>query len=592
MWWSNIFSYGEDNFIDFTKSTISQVIGPNGVGKTSILHILEEILCNKNSKGYKKASIVNRTKNWYSGGVTLDIDGVPYTVSMKRSGNTQKVILLRDKEDISQHTASATYDLIEKLLKIDFKTLSQIVSQNSKSSLQFLTTTDTLRKKFLIDLLNYEIYLEIYEVVKDIHKKAADELKVIEAEHKHLVEWINDKGKVKLQRMELVEVPGHPTELETEIESLTKEIHTIDATLTAIRKNNQYIELRNSIPSENLVESSTVVNLSDLKSEAAVLTSDITSAKTKLAKIKKLAGKCHECLQNIPASFTTEKADECHYEIALKTELLNSINSKILEGTAGNNRALLIKKYVADFEKYSGLIDSSLPTQEPNKEDLEQKLRLVSQKCKVVHSSIKNALDHNQAATVNNTKLDLIETQRVEIQSKLDKVKIALANKMEQVNELEILKKAFSTNGLVAYKIENSVKELEDLTNQYLEELSDGRFQLFFIINNDKLNVVIKDSGVSVDIEALSAGELSRVTTATLLAIRRLMSTLSKSQINLLFLDETLDVLDSDGKEKLIEILLKENNLNTFLISHAYTHPLLSKVLISKVNGTSKLDQV
>jgi exonuclease SbcC len=156
---------------------------------------------------------------------------------------------------------------------------------------------------------------------------------------------------------------------------------------------------------------------------------------------------------------------------------------------------------------------------------------------------------------------------------------------------LEVLKKAFSTNGLVAYKIENLVKDLEDLVNQYLAELSDGRFGLEFVVTNDKLNVVISDEGRDIDILALSSGELARVNTSTLLAIRKLMSTLSKSKINVLFLDEVIGVLDDEGREKLIEVLLKEHDLNTFLVSHSWSHPLLTKIHIIKEEKTSRLDK-
>jgi exonuclease SbcC len=155
---------------------------------------------------------------------------------------------------------------------------------------------------------------------------------------------------------------------------------------------------------------------------------------------------------------------------------------------------------------------------------------------------------------------------------------------------LEVLKKAFSTNGLVAYKIENLVKDLEDLVNQYLAELSDGRFGLEFVVTNDKLNVVISDEGRDIDILALSSGELARVNTSTLLAIRKLMSTLSKSKINVLFLDEVIGVLDDEGREKLIEVLLKEHDLNTFLVSHGWSHPLLSKVNVIKEKKISRLE--
>jgi DNA repair exonuclease SbcCD ATPase subunit len=134
------------------------------------------------------------------------------------------------------------------------------------------------------------------------------------------------------------------------------------------------------------------------------------------------------------------------------------------------------------------------------------------------------------------------------------------------------------------------VKDLEDLTNVYLTDMSDGRFQLGFEVNSsDKLNVVITDNGTDIDIAALSTGERARVNIATLLAIRKLMQSLSSTKTNLLILDETVENLDSEGKEKLIEILVNEPDLNTFLISHGFSHPLLEKLHIVKTNNISRI---
>ena len=102
--------------------------------------------------------------------------------------------------------------------------------------------------------------------------------------------------------------------------------------------------------------------------------------------------------------------------------------------------------------------------------------------------------------------------------------------------------------------------------------------------------MIIEDNGNSVDILSLSAGELARVNTATLLAIRKLMSSISKSQINILFLDEVTNVLDEQGKERLVEILLREENLNTYIVSHGWTHPLLEKIEVIKEDEMSRLD--
>ena len=99
----------------------------------------------------------------------------------------------------------------------------------------------------------------------------------------------------------------------------------------------------------------------------------------------------------------------------------------------------------------------------------------------------------------------------------------------------------------------------------------------------------VEDDGKIVDILALSSGELARVNTATLIAIRKLMSSISKSRLNILFLDEVIAVLDDTGREKLVEVLLNED-LNTYIVSHGWTHPLLDKKEVVKEENISRLE--
>ena len=69
------------------------------------------------------------------------------------------------------------------------------------------------------------------------------------------------------------------------------------------------------------------------------------------------------------------------------------------------------------------------------------------------------------------------------------------------------------------------------------------------------------------------------------------MSSISKSRINILFLDEVVSVLDDLGREKLVEVLTQEENLNTYVVSHGWTHPLLDKIEIVKEENISRLYQ-
>jgi DNA repair exonuclease SbcCD ATPase subunit len=197
----------------------------------------------------------------------------------------------------------------------------------------------------------------------------------------------------------------------------------------------------------------------------------------------------------------------------------------------------------------------------------------------------------NKLATDHNSKVAVISEQMQDMRDELHAHITVLGVKATELSHLQVLVKAFSTTGLVAYKIECLVKDLEELTNEYLGELADGRFQLSFkIASADKLNVVITDNSHDVDIIALSSGERARVNVATLLAIRKLMQTLSNSRTNLLILDETVENLDAEGKEKLIEVLLREENLNTFLISHGFSHPLLEKLQVVKDKNMSRIE--
>ena len=68
------------------------------------------------------------------------------------------------------------------------------------------------------------------------------------------------------------------------------------------------------------------------------------------------------------------------------------------------------------------------------------------------------------------------------------------------------------------------------------------------------------------------------------------MSSISKSKINILFLDEVINVLDDAGREKMVELLIKEDELNTYVVSHGWTHPLLDKIEVVKDGNVSKLE--
>ena len=58
----------------------------------------------------------------------------------------------------------------------------------------------------------------------------------------------------------------------------------------------------------------------------------------------------------------------------------------------------------------------------------------------------------------------------------------------------------------------------------------------------------------------------------------------------LALIDEVINVLDELGREKLVEVLLAEEELNTYMVSHGWTHPLLDKIEVVKEKNISRLE--
>ena len=589
--WSNCFSYGENNELDLSSNTVTQLVGTNGMGKSSIPLIIEEALYNKNSKGIKKADIPNRYVNQgYNIHLTFTKDTKQYEVLIDRKSSI-KLRLLEDGEDISSHTATNTYKTLQDIIGIDFKTFTQLVYQNTSSSLQFLTATDTNRKKFLIDLLHLEHYVKLFELFKEESRKQSVNLASVESKIATIEKWLQDNKLSDTTILPLQEISIDTSKDEKEYAELSLEIKNISEKNKKINQNNTYKEMLSKIDLQKAQSCAVEQKISydKLQSELGNLRGVVAGSKKLLEKLEKLGDHCPTCEQEVDPGFKQKLIDEESRKIAENRREEYEIEGRISEIKRDNAEYDNARKIEREWQEIYRSIDRTLPVALLDKGELESRLGRIRADLVQAQESLEKITRSNEKITRHNTRIQVIQEQTDEFLSQLEEQQAQFEVYKETANNLEVLKKAFSTNGLIAYKIENLVKDLEELTNHYLAELSDGRFTLEFVVSNDKLNVQITDNGNIVDILALSSGELARVNTATLIAIRKLMSSISKSKINILFLDEVIAVLDDAGREKLVEVLLEED-LNTYVVSHGWTHPLLEKVEVVKSGNISRLE--
>jgi len=589
--WDNCFSYGQDNDLILNDNSVTQIIGTNGMGKSSIPLIIEEALYNKNSKGIKKADIPNRYINdGYKIVLTFTKDDDVYSVNINRKTNI-KVKLEKNGEDISSHTATNTYKTIQDIIGVDFKTFSQLVYQNTNASLQFLTATDTNRKKFLIDLLHLENYVELFDIFKEASRLVSSEITGLQAKIDTIEKWLVDNKLSDTTILPMLDLEIDTEEDEKALRFLQKEIENISEKNKKISKNNHFKEALQQI---NIQEAQNcgieaVQSYDHLQAELGEHKATLTGSQRLIAKLNKLGDHCPTCEQDVDPEFINSLKDLEARKLVEAEEKSGEIEREIKRIKESNIEFERCRKVEADWVDLFRSIDKSLPDLPLDKGELEGRLEDVRANLLLAKEQLSSTARENERRTKQNTRIQVIQEQTDGFTNEREQVSAVLDKQKALVSNLEILKKAFSTNGLLAYKIENLVKELEELANTYLGELSDGRFTLEFVVSNDKLNVQVTDNGKIVDILALSSGELARVNTATLIAIRKLMSSISKSRLNILFLDEVIAVLDDAGREKLVEVLLGED-LNTYVVSHGWTHPLLEKIEVVKDGNVSKLE--
>lgn len=590
--WSNAFSYGKSNSLRFDSAPLTQLVGKNGNGKSSIALIIEEVLFNQNSKGIKKADILNRYTKDKSYTIELDFvkDNDEYSIKTTRNTATGVVSLTKNGHDISSHTNTGTYKTIEHILGYDHKTFSQIVYQSSISSLEFLTATDTARKKFLIELLNLTKYTEAAEVFKSLASDMSKKIDSVQTKVTTTEAWLNKYEKEDLVIREPV---PEPEAISSEkITLLSNELKNIEATNKRISQNNTYKQIfdniRLDLAAPPAVDKSIYTNLCVAKAEKETA---LKEGRSLASKCKGAVIKCPTCSQRVDNSTMfgmVEAFEATRPGIEADLEKLVAQIKELDQAQLARDR---YDKSLAEWEKYHALIDKELTSELLDRDALTKEIAELKAKVDANTAAINKARLFNKQVGEHNAKVKVITEQMASMRSELQELQGELTLRVSELTNLQILVKAFSTTGLVAYKIECLVKDLEEITNQYLGILAGGRFQLSFkIASSDKLNVVITDNGKDVSIVALSSGERARVNVATLLAIRKLMQSLSNSRTNLLILDETVENLDAEGKEKLIEVLLEEESLNTFLISHGFSHPLLEKISVVKDNNISRIE--
>lgn len=613
----NILSYKSHTVLNFRESGVTIINGPNGAGKSSIHTVLEELLYNKNSHGLTKQELPHRYSDspHYSGYVVFEQQGSEYRL-VKTVKSTQKLQLFKNGEDISSHTATQTYQMLESIIGLDFSTFSKLVNQSMDSSLDFLSATDQKRKEFLVSLQNLERYYEVEEKIKTDRKQVEAQLTSASARVTAQSKWLAQSIDIP-PVMQLLDEPTTAgiDELHEKIQNSRQEIGGLVTQLNYAESQNlrvsahkQKVERAVAQVAQaskkatdkfvNCASSLDLTRLPQITFESGSISSRMQDLKSKHTKLKAEAAvtQCPTCKSSLDRSATVKLVNEMAQEYKeLKTAL---------EQLSGEKEELSqFKEYQDSMQERNKLqqtLDELLEESMPQLIDIDdvkkQKASLETQiaswetEISKITREVQRIRRANDEARANNvareTKLQQIDRYKLE----LEEASAIVEELQLDFNDLDMLQK--STKDLVGYKIESNIKVFESLINTNLQELSDGQFGIGFELDKTKLGVVVYDHGRRVSLKALSSGEKSIVHVATLLAIRDTMVHSYGEDLNLLFLDEVISVLDPEKKDTLVALLMRITNMSIFLVSHGYSNQLAKTLVVDKhPDGYSTITQ-
>ena len=210
--WKNFLSTG-DHFseIDFIKNGTNLIVGTNGTGKSTVLDALTFSLFNKPFRKINKSQLVNATNEKDTQvEVEFNINGKQYLVRRCMKPNLFEIEVDGQKMHKQADDRAMQKILEENILKVNYKSFTQIVILGSSAFVPFMQLSGSNRREVIEDLLDIRIFSAMNTIIKDKIRKQKEEIQVLDLKKDNVkdklemqekfIEELDNRGKEKNQR--------------------------------------------------------------------------------------------------------------------------------------------------------------------------------------------------------------------------------------------------------------------------------------------------------------------------------------------------------------------------------------------------------
>ena len=559
--WKNFLSTGDQwTEINFQHSDTNLIIGTNGAGKSTMLDALTFSLFNKPFRKINKSQLINATNERDClVEVVFDLNGREYLVRRGIKPNIFEIdvdgtVMNKQADDRSMQKI-----LEETILKVNYKSFTQIVILGSSTFVPFMQLSGSNRRDVIEDLLDIRIFSAMNHLIKEKMRVQREKIKSLTFKKD------NVKDKIQMQKSFIKELEDQGknsiTENEKKRDSLSDEICVLimkterleDSVYGLTEQQKELIGAGEKLLKLNNLKGKLSQKVSTITKEHKFFTDNVT---------------CPTCTQSIEESFRLNK--------------INDVQTKARELKKGFEDLEESIKTEQDRERHFNNLSKEITKLNHDISQNNTQISGFQRQIRDLESEIQTITERFKNRNTENEKL-------VEFKTNLKETMTDLSSVRDEVLHYDFAYSLLKDDGVKTKIIKKYLPFINQQVNRYLQLMD---FYINFTLD-EEFNETIK-SPIHEDFSysSFSEGEKMRIDLALLFTWREVARVKNSVNTNLLIMDEVFDSsLDGFGTDefmKIIRYIIKGANI--FIISHKteLSDKFESVIKFDKIKGFSR----
>ena len=537
--WKNFLSTGNQyTEINFQKKSTTLIVGSNGSGKSTVLDALTFSLFGKPFRKINKPQLVNSVNEKEClVEVEFSIGNINWKVVRGIKPNVFEIY----RNDILLDQKSSAIDqqkwLEQSVIKMNYKSFTQIVVLGSSTFVPFMQLTTSNRREVIEDLLDIKIFSSMNSIIKDKIRQTKEEVRTLNLKK----ESLNDKVEMQTNFIDEIEKRGKKN-----IQDRKTKISKLDEEILLYMKENSVTEedIFKYTKEQEYVTGATekLKKLGNLKGKISQKVLTIT----KEHKFFTENSVCPTCTQPIEEDFRINKIDDAQS----RAQELQS-GYKELEEAIKNEQER--ERQFTALSKEITKLNNGISQNNTRISGCQRQIRDLESEVQRLTDNLANR----------NTEHEKLETFKDNLKTTYDE----LVSKKDTINYYDFSYSLLKDGGVKTKIIKKYLPLINQQVNRYLQMMD---FYINFTLDEEFNETVQSPIHEDFSYASFSEGEKQRIDLALLFTWREVAKFKNSVATNLMILDEVFDSsLDGQGTEeflKIIRFVVKDANI--FVISH------------------------